>query len=277
MGKPLIPGRVVEAFVDCFAGRDVLRSIDALFVDVGFGDRDLNAEREALVDGRGQRRSRAIGYIATLDLAQEQHAALLLTAISVQLQVWLKGADPQYRDDFDRLLRNLDLSGLSWDGGRVVRRAGTLSSPGLVTTLGALGIDDVNQEIERIAAAIEIDPADSITASRALVETVCKSVLDELGEPINENEDLPSLYKRVAVALKIDPTQHEVVYRQTLQGLVSAVQGLAELRNKLGDAHGRFRLAARPQPRHARMAAGAAMTVSTFLVETLEQRRDTKL
>ena len=217
-----------------------------------------------------------IRFIATLALAAEQQAALLLTAISDQIPVGLKGADPQYRDDLDRLLRNLDLSGLSWDGSRVMRRAGTLASPGLLTSLGELGIGDVNQEIERIAAAIETDPADSITASRALVETVCKSVLDELGEPINESEDLPSLYKRVAVALKIDPTQHEVVYRQTLQGLVSAVQGLAELRNKLGDAHGRSRLAARPQPRHARMAAGAAMTVSTFLVETLEQRRDTK-
>jgi hypothetical protein len=49
--------------------------------------------------------------------------------------------------------------------------------------------------------------------------------------------------------------------------------GLAELRNKLGDAHGKTRVASRPQPRHARLAAGAATTVATFLVETLESRR----
>lgn len=66
---------------------------------------------------------------------------------------------------------------------------------------------------------------------------------------------------------------YEVVYRQILQGLTSAVQGLAELRSKLGDAHGRGRVALRACPRHARMAAGAAATVATFLVETLDQRR----
>jgi hypothetical protein len=53
----------------------------------------------------------------------------------------------------------------------------------------------------------------------------------------------------------------------------SAFHGLAELRNKLGDAHGTRRGGHRAQPRHARMAAGAAMTVATFLIETLEERR----
>ena len=51
-----------------------------------------------------------------------------------------------------------------------------------------------------------------------------------------------------------------------------SVQGLAELRNKLGHAHGRRRGGVRPQPRHARMAAAAAMAVATFLIETLEER-----
>lgn len=98
-------------------------------------------------------------------------------------------------------------------------------------------------------------------------------VLEELGEEVVEREELPALYKRTALALRIDATQHEVVYRQILQGLASAVQGLAELRNKLGDAHGRGRVAQRPSPRHARMAAGAGATVATFLMETLDERR----
>jgi hypothetical protein len=143
----------------------------------------------------------------------------------------------------------------------------------LTSNLQSLASEEVDREIERIFAAIETDPADAITASRALLETVCKLVLDELGEPFLEADDLPMLYKKTASALKLDPTQHEPVYRQTLQGLVSAVQGLAEVRNRLGDAHGKGRTAARARPRHARMAAGAAMTVSSFLVETMSERR----
>lgn len=273
MTKPLVPGRVVDAFVDCFAGREILRTIDALFEDVGIGPPDDLAEAKAREDGRGMRRSRALGYIATLDLSGSLDAGLLLKAISTQLAAWENNAVPAYRQDLDRLVRNLDLSGFSWDGKRVIRRAGPLGASVFGERLTAIELEDVNQEMERILAGVESDPADAITAARALVETVCKAVLEELGEGVNDSDDLPTLYKKVAIALKVDPTQHEVVYRQTLQGLVSAVQGLAELRNKLGDAHGKSRAAVRPQPRHARMAAGAAMTVAAFLVETLEERR----
>ena len=272
-GKPRVPPRVIDAFVDCFAGREILRTIDDLFGDAEIEGPDLVAEQQALEAGRGQRRSRAIGYIATLDLEDPRDASRLVQVISLGLTAWEKDADPSYRSDLDRLLRNLDLSGFSWDGKRMIRRAGPYSGAALGTRLDAIGLENVNLEMERIGAAVDADPADAITAARALVETVCKAVLEELGIPVDDHDDLLTLYKKVAVALKVDPTQHEVVYRQTLQGLVSAVHGLAELRNRLGDAHGKGRAAARPQPRHARMAAGAAMTVATFLVETLEQRR----
>lgn len=187
------------------------------------------------------------------------------------LVAWEKRADPNFRTDLDRLIRNLDSSGFEWDGKHVVARAPALATD--LSHLRALGIEDVRIEIERITASVDADPADAITASRSLVETVCKTVLEELGDEVVEREELPALYKRTALALRIDPTQYEVVYRQILQGLISAVQGLAELRNKLGDAHGRGRVAQRPSPRHARMAAGAAATVATFLMETLHERR----
>ncbi|CAN5689375.1 hypothetical protein BH18CHL1_BH18CHL1_03920 [soil metagenome] len=134
-------------------------------------------------------------------------------------------------------------------------------------------LEDVNREVGRSQESVDRDPADAITAARALVETACKSVLDDLGLEVDDRDDLPSLYRKTAIALRIDATQHEVIYRQILQGLTRSVQGLAELRNKLGDAHGPGRGSARAQPRHARMAAGAAMVVATFLIETLEERR----
>jgi hypothetical protein len=134
-------------------------------------------------------------------------------------------------------------------------------------------LEDVRREVDRILESVDRDPADAITAARSLVETACKTVLDDVDEPFDDREDLTALYKKTAVALKMDATQHDVIYRQVLQGLASAVHGLAELRNKLGDAHGARRGGHRAQPRHARMAAGAAMTVATFLIETLEERR----
>jgi hypothetical protein len=193
--------------------------------------------------------------------------------MSYKMAEWDKRQQAPYRVSLDRLVRILEVSGFIWDGQTIARRAGPFAVDTHGEALHDIGLDDVNREMERISASVESDPADAITAARSLLETVCRAALDELGEPFGESDDLPSLYKKTALALKFDAAQHEVVYRQTLQGLASAVQGLAELRNKLGDAHGHSRAAARPQPRHARMAAGAAMTIATFIVETLQARR----
>lgn len=268
----LVPRRVVTAFKECLSDYEVLRSISDYFDDLGFSF-DANLEAEELKHTARQRRSRAAAYLGGLDLTDPRDASRLLDAMSYKLSEWDKRQQEPFRVSLDTLIGVLDVAGFSWDGHTVVRRAGPFASQAYGKALRQIGIDDVNREIERIQAAVEADPADAITAARALLETVCKSALEELGAPYSDSDDLPNLYKKTALALNFDTTQHEVVYRQTLQGLASAVQGLAELRNKLGDAHGHSVRAVRPQPRHARMAAGAAMTVATFIVETLQTRR----
>jgi hypothetical protein len=267
----LVPRRVVTAFKECLSDYEVLRSISDYFDDLGF---QLDPEIEAAEGQRtGQRRALAAGYLGPLDLAKASDANRLLHAMSYKMAEWDKAQQAPFRKSLETLIRILDVGGFTWDGRAIVRRAGTFTAQTHGQALQQVGLEDVNREMERIQASVESDPADAITAARALLETVCKAALEELGESFSESDDLPSLYKKTALALKFDATQHEVVYRQTLQGLASAVQGLAELRNKLGDAHGHSRTAVRPQPRHARMAAGAAMTVATFIVETLQTRR----
>lgn len=267
VSRQLVPRPVVEAFIACFGGT-ILRDVDALFEDLGF-DFDPMAEDQAQRDGRGARRSRAAGYIAAADLTQPRDAQRLLNGISVALADWEREEASSQWADLKRLRRNLDLAGFVWDGKVLVRRASAVPAP-FAQRLD--GLEDVQREVNRILESVDRDPADAITAARALVEAACKTVLDELGEEVDDRVDLPALYKRTAVALKLDATQHDVIYRQILQGLASSVQGLGELRNRLGDAHAR-RGGVRAHPRHARMAAGAAMTISTFLVETLEERR----
>jgi hypothetical protein len=208
--------------------------------------------------------------VASADLSQPREADRLLKAIALSLADWERQEGDQEWGDLKRLRRNLDLGGFVWDGTALTRRAAAVPAP-FAQRLSDL--EDVRREVDRILESVDRDPADAITAARSLVETACKTVLDEVDEPFDDREDLSALYKKTAVALKVDATQHDVIYRQVLQGLASAVHGLAELRNKLGDAHGARRGGHRAQPRHARMAAGASMTVATFLIETLEERR----
>lgn len=117
------------------------------------------------------------------------------------------------------------------------------------------------------------DPAGAITLARTLLEDVCRWLLDELGEPASEQDDLPVLYRKLAKALKLAPDDHsEQVFKQILGSCQSVVESLGALRNKLGDAHGGGRKRAKPAARHAELAVNLAGSMATFLVATWEAR-----
>jgi hypothetical protein len=272
MPKPrtLVSRRAVTAFKDELRS-STLAEIDDFFQDLGFG---FSAEAEEEEHVSSVRRRRAAGYIATLDLSQVRDARRLVDAMAQWIR-HVESLDTPFRDALDRFIRQLANEDIYWRNGEL--QAPSLSElPALPfrEALATLGAQHITDEIDRILASLEDDPGDAVTASRALVESTCKAILEELGEPVSDKDDLPVLYKKTAIALGIDPTQHEAgIHKQILQGLVSTVQGLAEVRNVLGDAHGKRRAAARAKPRHARVAAGAAWTIATFLAETLAERR----
>lgn len=118
------------------------------------------------------------------------------------------------------------------------------------------------------------DPDGAITAARTLLETTCKRILDEAGEPYGD-DDLPKLYGRTAKILNLSPSQHtEEAFKAILGGCHAVVQNLGTLRNRIGDAHGQGRNPVRPAPRHAALAVNLAGSMATFLVETWQARLD---
>ena len=65
--------------------------------------------------------------------------------------------------------------------------------------------DHVSREVQRMSANIDNDPPDAITAARALVETVCRTLLEEVGlAKGTESDDLTPLYKKAAAGLGLD-------------------------------------------------------------------------
>jgi len=118
------------------------------------------------------------------------------------------------------------------------------------------------------------DPAGAITSARTLLETVCKHILDESGATYEDNADLPKLYRLTADVLKLGPTQQsEDIFKRIFGGCQTVVEGLGALRNKLSDAHGKGKVPANPEPRHAELAVNLAGAMATFLVETWEARQ----
>jgi hypothetical protein len=121
---------------------------------------------------------------------------------------------------------------------------------------------------------IHSDPEGAITATRTLLESTCKHICDERGVAYENAWDLSRLYKATAGAMEIAPDQHsEQVIKQILSGVTTVVTGLGALRNSLSNAHGRGKNAARPAPRHAKLAVNAGFAITGFLIDTHVEKR----
>ena len=108
--------------------------------------------------------------------------------------------------------------------------------------------------------------------SKTLVESVCKTVLADIGQPADPNWDAPKLVKETTSRLALlprdhpDPAKARASVEKTIRGLLQTIHGLCELRNGYGMAsHGRDGFSARLDLRQATLAAQAADTIVSFL------------
>ncbi|MFZ2975418.1 MAG: abortive infection family protein [Candidatus Moraniibacteriota bacterium] len=130
---------------------------------------------------------------------------------------------------------------------------------------------------KKIHARRDNDPEGAITASKTMLESTMKYILDELGEEYSEKEDMLDLYKKVSQELNLSPgNHHEKIFKQILQGVSSVIVGFSSLRNKYGDAHGKGKLYVGPDKRHADLAVNLSGTICTFLIETFRFHSEKK-
>ena len=156
-------------------------------------------------------------------------------------------------------------------GGRSVMRARSVAD--------ALDAAWMQKEIERLENAVDRDPALAIGTAKELVESCCKSVLSKRGVSYSSSADLPALTKLVAKELGLvpnditDATKGAETIKLILRNLAALTQYLAELRSLYGSGHGRDGRHKGLQPRHARLAVGAAVSFIDFVTETFRERQ----
>jgi Abortive infection C-terminus len=116
------------------------------------------------------------------------------------------------------------------------------------------------------------DPEGAITLARSLLETIFKHILEDRQIQHPSAADLPELYRLVAKELNLAPDQYtQDNFKKILGGIASVVNELGNLRNRLGDAHGRGKGAAKPSARHAELAVNLAGSIALFLIETTKK------
>lgn len=130
----------------------------------------------------------------------------------------------------------------------------------------------IEQQINAIENALLSVPDFAFDLSKTLVESVCKTVLADIGQPADSTWDAQRLFRETTNRLSLLPRNHPDPDRardsvtKTIRGLHQTVQGLCELRNNYGMAsHGRDRQAARLDVLQATLAAQAADTIVSFL------------
>lgn len=183
------------------------------------------------------------------------------------------------KNDGFQLVEKTRLSGKPVYIGRDI---GIIEAPAIYSAKEAFSGADITyvaQQITRMEAAVNIDPSLAIGTAKELIETCCKTILNERSTPIGENLSLPQLVKQTAKELKLTPddidseAKASKTIKQLLSNLAAITNGIAELRNEYGTGHGKLANNKGLSPRHAKLAVGAASTLAVFLVETHRERK----
>jgi hypothetical protein len=157
--------------------------------------------------------------------------------------------------------------------------AGSPSLEPLKAHAKALDANYLAEQIRRMEASIETDPSLAIGTAKELIETCCKTILAERGKPVTGTPDVPTLTKETLKELKLvpdgvpDSARGSDVVKRLLSNLGTIGNGLAELRGLYGTGHGKDGKTQGVKPRHAKLAVGAAATLTTFLFETHKETK----
>lgn len=197
-------------------------------------------------------------------------------------------ADPRYYSGggHDLALAHLNTS-LRADGleirriGEVHRLVETgtnaVAAAALQEKAATLDLTSVQRDFERALSQAEHDSEGAITAACSTVESVCKCILDALGERYPVKQDIQHLSNEVGKHLGLSPARTDLPVelaqdlKQVLGGLQSVANGIGALRTHFGDAHGRGRKRVPVDARIARLAIHSANTISLFYIETWQR------
>ena len=205
----------------------------------------------------GDRRAQFRRYVASVD----QHDAQQLDRLGDALGALIAEAAAS-KQDF--LVKAAERDGFCFANG-VFRPAGTAPSSFAVTRVDELGSADDHGRRLRLLASDR--PADAIAGAKELVESVCRTVLRDIGEPApGKAADLVDIVTSALKALELAPAGRADAKKGA--ALVSrCLQQLGAIVASLGDGSSKSL-----SPRHARVAVGAAVTFAGFVAETYVER-----
>ena len=264
----LINKRIRNAFREAFSEHYVLRTIDFAFDSYGF-----RADLDHDPGLPGQRRTLVEQYYASIDFTSETDIARLLRVYSDVL------VELPYDNKKEKLLKMLKQDGYELVDGQLEFTRVLPALVEITQVVRSRGLPEMERLVARLTrATAAADPALMVGTAKDLVESVCKTVLEDAGIA-HANMPLPRLVRKAAGVLSLlpedipDQAKGKDTIRKVLNSLTQIVNGISELRNLYGTGHGRHgRVSRAVTTRHARLVVGAASTVAIFLLDTQSER-----
>jgi len=277
MTEDLISIKTRKVFRENMVGwvlREIVDEFDAARIDC-----DLDFQPSV----SGQRRTLVEQYYHTIDWTDWRSIKKVLEVFETVIH---KAEQPAQLGDEDwqkqrqsELLWCLSKDGLQWVGGRIVADPELSFLNDIKETAAVFDARHMTDQIRRIESAVDSDPSLAIGTAKELIETCCRTILEERGRPVVGTPDISTLTKETLKELKLvpegvpDARRGSDVIKRILSNLGTIANGLAELRGLYGTGHGKNGKMTSLPPRHAKLAAGAAITLVTFLFETHNEKR----
>ncbi len=129
----------------------------------------------------------------------------------------------------------------------------------------------IQNEIGLMTSYVKSNPTEAIGKAKELIESCCKTILDNIGITYKKTDDVGVLVNLVMENMKLTPdnisdTVPEAKAIKAILGNLRAIaQNVATLRNAYGSGHGKPANYKGLEERHARLAVGSSVTLVNFL------------
>ena len=136
----------------------------------------------------------------------------------------------------------------------------------------------LSQQIDIMLSMTTSNPTEAIGKSKELIESCCKTILEDRNIAWDKNWDVGQLVGETIKILKLMPkdipeTAPAAAEIKALLGNLRAITtNMATIRNAYGSGHGKSAAYKGLERRHAKLAVGSGLTLVEFLWETHEQR-----
>lgn len=146
---------------------------------------------------------------------------------------------------------------------------------------GKFSSEYMSQQIELMVSMQSTNPTNAIGMAKELIESCCKTILEDLGIAWSKTDDVPQLTNKTMDALNLLPANVQETdpgadaVKAVLGNLRAIPSKLAEIRNPFGSGHGKSASFQGLEERHAKLAVGSSITFVDFIWSTYENQKKT--